>query len=59
MSLQLTSCWIRVPAFKIASFENNHLPLIKAAATVFVIISTGMASLGELEKAVSTAREAA
>jgi pseudaminic acid synthase len=49
-----------VPAFKIASFENNHLPLIeKAAATGRpLIISTGMATLGELEDAVRTAREA-
>ena len=48
-----------VPAFKIASFENNHLPLIKKAAATGkpVIISTGMASLGELE-GISTAREA-
>ncbi len=49
-----------VPAFKIASFENNHLPLIEKAASTGkpLIISTGMASLGELDDAVRTAHDA-
>ena len=48
-----------VPAFKIASFENNHLPLIQKVALTGkpLIISTGMATLGELEQAVGVARE--
>lgn len=50
---------LNVPAYKIASFENNHLPLIKKAALTGkpLIISTGMATLAELEQAVGTARE--
>ncbi len=46
-----------VPAFKIASFENIHLPLIKKVASTGkpLIISTGMATLAEIDTCVSTA----
>lgn len=50
---------IDVPAYKIASFENNHLSLIRKVAATGkpLILSTGMASLAELDEAVGTAKE--
>ncbi len=49
---------MNVPAYKVASFELVDIPLLKAIAQTGkpVILSTGMASLSEIEEAVTTLR---
>ncbi len=47
---------LKVPAYKIASFEIGHLPLLREVARTGkpIVLSTGMATLCDIERALNT-----
>lgn len=51
---------LNVPAYKIASFENTHLPLLKKVASTGkpVIVSTGVATIADIDECMRTLRNA-
>lgn len=50
---------LKVPCYKIAAFENTDLPLLKKVAATGkpVFVSTGMATVAELDETVRTLRD--
>jgi len=50
---------MQVPVYKVASFEANDVPLLRRIARTGkpIILSTGMATLSEIEEAVTTIRQ--
>ena len=50
---------LKVPCYKISSFENTDIPLLKKVAKTGkpIIISTGMANVAELDESVRTVRD--
>src|SRR5262249_39623240 len=51
--------WLGVPAYKIASMDVNHLPLLEYVAGTGkpIILSTGLSTLGEIETALGVLRK--
>jgi N-acetylneuraminate synthase len=51
---------LNVPLYKVASFENTDIPLIRkiAATSKPMIVSTGMATVAELDQTMRAARDA-
>jgi len=50
---------LNVPAYKIASFENSHLPLIQKVVSTGkpIIISTGLSNLSQINETVSLVKQ--